>query len=101
METLNQANQRDFVSYTQALTGTAILFAHPRLVVRLPQPLSAGVAAQTLLTYVFLLLFQHLQCTVRSLGESHLESLAQISILGGQSNTPPTSLFASSYSLLP
>jgi hypothetical protein len=45
---------------TKHSPGTAILFCqHPGLVVRLPQPLSAGVAAQTLLTYLFALLTQH------------------------------------------
>jgi hypothetical protein len=91
-------------THSQALTRHSDLFCqHPGLVVRLPQPLSAGVAAQTLLTYVFLLLTQHLlrilQCTVRSLGEWHHEALAHISILG-VNQTHLHTLCVSSYHLL-
>ena len=65
--------------FYQALTrhSDPFLQASWTCVVRLPQPLSAGVAAQTLLTYVFFAVLGcssnmlHLQCTVRSLGESH------------------------------
>jgi len=57
----------------------AINSAHPRLVVRPSAALSAGVAAQTLLTY-FSLLLQH-AATLRCWAETHHESLASDPIL--------------------
>lgn len=57
----------------------AINSAHPRLVVRPSAALSAGVAAQTLLTY-FSLLLQH-AATLRCWAETHHESLASDHIL--------------------
>lgn len=50
-KTLSQANHRGFVS--KHPKHSARHSRSSRLVVRLPQYLSAGVAAQTLLTYVF------------------------------------------------
>jgi hypothetical protein len=74
---LYQANHKGFVSEKQhqalspAQHQPAIIFLHSILgdcVVRLPQLLSAGVAAQTLLTYVSLRLAHPNKCTVRCTG---------------------------------
>jgi hypothetical protein len=96
----HQANHKGFVSsrnVPSTLTGTQQSIIFPAstslgLVVRLPQPLSAGVAAQTLTLSLCVRVLSpkhHLQCTVRSLGESHHESLASSADLLEGNQTPP------------
>jgi hypothetical protein len=91
---LCQKRQHQALSPAQHSQRSFFCSKHPwDCVVRLPQQLSAGVAAQTLLTYVFLSDLLHPACSALSvaLGESHhwILGFFRAADPWRQSNTPP------------